>query len=176
MRWGIHWKSAAGRKFAGYHMHLHACPSRRLPRRRHSSALAFTISPYISAYANRTSKATTWLESWCMHHRARHAYREGPGTKSDIHEPNLPSCDPPIDRFIARGCWQGAMSMWCDECLICTYVSPRERHVREALLSLAAVKENSRGDLKLFAQAHSPSASRSDATIPLPKYEPLVNN
>lgn len=24
-----HWKSAAGRKLAGYHMHLHACPSRR---------------------------------------------------------------------------------------------------------------------------------------------------
>lgn len=90
------------------------------------------------------------------------------GKKSDIHEPN------PVSRSADRSIRRWKMSR-CrerrDECLTCIHIFDRTRHVQEE-----RGKESSLGDLKLFAQAHSPSASRSDATIPLPEYEPLGNN
>lgn len=85
------------------------------------------------------------------------------------------SCDSP-PRSIDASPEAESHPMRRDECLMCTHIFARATRARGFPTPWAGTKENSRGDLKLFAQAHSPSAGRSDATIPLPECEPLVNN
>lgn len=106
------WKSTAGRKLAGI-----ICIFTRarqddvfhdvvplLGRER----LAFTISPCsISAYVEScTSKAATWLESWCAHHERPHG---GSGRNPASAGPNSISRSASIDQFGGRR----AFSLWC---------------------------------------------------------------
>lgn len=88
----------------------------------------------------------------------------------------IPSCDPPIDRFVARECWQGATDARRRMFNMYTHFCPQATRARGFPAPSQQRRRILGGDLKLFAQAHSPSAGRSDATIPLPRYEPLVNN
>lgn len=121
-------KSAAGRKVAGYHMHLHGCPSRRhLPTSSFLPSGFYDLTVHFRVRRKRLRDLNLDACITSVFERDAHDHCGALGKKSDIHEPN------PVSRSADQSirCWKMSRCRERrDECLTCIHIFDRTTRAR----------------------------------------------